>query len=125
MKNILVVFIGSGLGGVIRMALFNVVENWLGQKFPFGTVIVNVLACLGLGFFIGLVTNKANFSEGVQLFWTIGFFGGFSTFSAFSSDALGFLQKGQHSMFLLYVFGSVLLSFLAMAAGLQLGKQFF
>jgi len=122
LKELLVVFIGSGLGGITRFGLGKWIGSLHNHHFPWSTFVANVIACLIIGFVIGLADHKQFLSPTTKLFLTVGFCGGFSTFSAFSSETLTLLHNGQHTSVFLYVFGSIILSIAATFAGLIIAK---
>ena len=109
MKSLLLVFLGGGLGSVIRFSLSKWISSLHNHHFPWGTLVVNVVACLVLGWIIGLADHKHIVSPSARLFWTVGFCGGFSTFSTFSSETLELIQSGLTASLVLYIAGSVLL----------------
>ncbi|MCL4105808.1 UNVERIFIED_CONTAM: hypothetical protein GTU68_012446 [Idotea baltica] len=76
--------------------------------FPIGTLSANLLACLILGFFSGLLLQKMDLSRPVQLGIMTGFCGGFSTFSTFSQESMDLFQSGKSGMALFYIGLSVL-----------------
>lgn len=123
MKELIAVFIGSGLGGLTRFGLSKWVDNWHNNLFPFGTFIVNILACFALGFIIGLIDQRQILSPATRLFFTIGFCGGFSTFSTFSIEALKLFQQGNYISLILYIFGSILLCVTATFGGLYIASR--
>ena len=94
MKSILIVFVGGGLGSVTRFVLARWVNALHTHHFPYGTLVVNVIACFVVGLVIGLADHRQLISPQAKLFWTIGFCGGFSTFSTFSNETIVLLQGG-------------------------------
>ena len=87
--NMLAVFIGGGIGSVMRYGITLLSNNYLGSKGAlFGTLFSNVLACLLLGVVIYLFKEKVSASSFVYSFLTVGVCGGFSTFSTFSSQTV-------------------------------------
>ena len=86
MKWILV-FTGSGLGGCLRFWIGEQTSKWLNSGFPYGTLIANFAACIFLGLILGIAGNNW-IDDKTKLFLTIGFCGGFSTFSTFSNETL-------------------------------------
>lgn len=78
MKSVVLVFIGGGMGSVIRYVLSKWINTW--HSFPLGTLVINIAACLVLGFVVGLTDHKQLVSPAARLFWAVGFCGGFSTF---------------------------------------------
>lgn len=123
MKELLAVFIGGGLGSVVRFTLGRWVNGLHEHHFPFGTLVVNVIACLLIGLAIGFADHKQLIATTTRLLLVVGFCGGFSTFSAFSHETLQLLQQGHYSSLLLYVGGSMLLCILATSLGLYLTNQ--
>jgi CrcB protein len=90
--------------------------------FPWGTLAVNVVACFLMGLLIGLADHKNLLSPSARVFWTVGFCGGFSTFSAFSAEALVLIQGGLQWSFVMYLLASLVLCVAGTYAGLSLGE---
>lgn len=88
------------------------------NPFPVGTLVVNIAACLILGFLTGLADQRQMIGPQMRLFWTVGFCGGFSTFSAFSQESYRLMQSGMTTAMLLYILLSVLLCLAATFAGM-------
>ena len=116
----LTIFLGAGLGGMLRHAVNTVAAAGLGRSFPYGTLIVNVTGSLAIGLLAGWLAFKGAASQELRLFLTTGLLGGYTTFSAFSLDSVLLWEKGDMKGFLLYVGGSVGLSLLALVLGLVL-----
>lgn len=123
MKELIVVFIGSGLGGLSRFWLGKWINSLHNHYFPFGTLVVNFVACLVLGFVIGLADHKQILSPTARLFLAVGFCGGFSTFSTFSSETLTLFQQGHNISLVLYILASVLLCVTATFGGLFIAER--
>ena len=123
MKSIFIVFLGGGLGSVLRFSLSKWVNALHSHHFPWGTLVVNIAACFVLGIIIGLADHKQMISPAARLFWTVGFCGGFSTFSTFSNETLVLLQSGFTASLLLYIAFSLLLCTAATFGGLYLGEH--
>lgn len=109
---------GSALGGVSRMALVALLTR---PAFPTGTLAVNVVGSLLVGWLSARLGDTP--ASGARWFLVTGFCGGFTTFSAFSLDALRLAHEGRGGRALLYVGASVLLSLAAVAAGWTLGRR--
>ncbi len=122
-REMILIFVGGGLGSVTRFS----VSKWIGtlhnQNFPYGTLLVNIIACFLVGLLIGLADQKQIISPPARLFWTVGFCGGFSTFSTFSAETLSLLQSGLHGSTLLYIIGSLVICLLATYGGLYMGES--
>ena len=119
MKDLLLIGIGSCLGGMARH-LVGLGVRHLGVASLWGTLAVNLLGCLLIGLLAGLFARHPNVSLAVQRFLTLGVCGGFTTFSTFSRDGLALWQEGRLPAFALYVGGSVVAGLVAVAAGYRL-----
>jgi CrcB protein len=122
MQSLIFVFIGGGLGSVTRFLIGKWVSSMHSHDFPWGTLVVNVFACLLVGLFVGLADQKQIVSGPMRLFWTVGFCGGFSTFSTFSGEILELMQAGPAGIAVLYVAGSLILCVAATFTGLLIGE---
>lgn len=94
---VLAVTLGSALGGLARYGLSGVVARAFGETFPWGTLVVNVLGSLLIGF-VAAVTGpdgRVLASPVTRQFWMVGIFGGFTTFSSFSLQTLSLVQDGE------------------------------
>lgn len=118
----LLVFVGGGLGAMLRHGVNRLAFAIWGAAFPAGTMIVNVVGSLVMGLLIGLFAAYPAINQPARLFLTTGLLGGFTTFSAFSLDALTLYERGQIGLALGYVAASVILSLAAIAAGYFLGR---
>ena len=120
MTAYLLVFLGAGLGGAMRHGVNTGCAHWCGQQFPWGTLTVNVAGSLAMGLIAGWLAFKAgeSWTQHPRLFLTTGILGGFTTFSAFSLDAMLLWERGEILAASAYVLGSVILSIAALALGL-------
>ena len=125
MKEILYIFIGGGIGSVLRyLGQLTVNGRTSGLAFPFswGTFSVNIIGCILIGLFYS-VSERWHLSMEVRLFLTVGICGGFTTFSTFSNDGLSLLKGEFYWTFIVYTVLSVVLGLLAVMLGGYLGKQ--
>ena len=122
MQAYLLVFLGAGIGGALRHGVNLGCARYCGMAFPYGTLVVNVAGSLVMGLIAGWLAFKAGegWSQHVRLFLTTGILGGFTTFSAFSLDAVLIWERGEMGLALGYVAASVFLSIAGLAAGLAL-----
>jgi CrcB protein len=104
MLQFVLVFVGSGLGGLARFLLGGaVLHHTADWRFPLGTFVVNVVGCLAAGLLAGLVERWGWFSADARVFLLTGLLGGFTTFSAFSLETMFLLRRGHVSVALAYV----------------------
>ena len=113
------VALGGALGALARYGISGWVYDRMGESFPWGTLVVNLVGCLVLGVAIRWLQVTA-VAPGVRPFLTIGLLGAFTTFSTFSYETVALLQEGQWLRASLYVGGSVALGLIAMLAGMAL-----
>jgi CrcB protein len=113
MAPALLVFVGGGLGALFRYLAALLVGG------PLSTLTVNIAGCFAIGIIAGAVPLEAT---NVRLFFMTGVLGGFTTFSAFSLDALAMWQRGETAAALAYVAASVIVGLAAAALGLSLGR---
>jgi len=93
------------------------------STFPVGTLVVNIAGSFLLGFILRYTMDFAGMSTETRVFLTIGFCGGFTTFSTFSYEAIALLQEGQWSRAGVYIMSSVTVSLAATLAGLAVAQQ--
>lgn len=109
MINYLIVSAGAAIGGAARYWLSNFVYNFLPQNFPYGTLTVNFIGSIILGIVVYFFDSKELISPGFRLFITIGFCGGFTTFSTFSIETINLFRDSQILLALLNIFSSIIL----------------
>ncbi len=121
MKQLLLVFVGGGIGSVLRF-LIGKYLNDAGSGLPYGTFAANILGSLLIGIILGLAVKQNTLSENQILFLATGFCGGFTTFSAFAYENHLFLKSGDFTSFAIYTVASFVFGFLAVFAGIYLTK---
>ena len=119
----LVVFLGGGIGAALRHGINVGVARWLGMDFPFGTLLVNVTGSLLMGLIAGYFAFKGEAPQALRLFLTTGLLGGYTTFSAFSLDAMLLWERHAYGLAVAYVVSSVVFSLLGLFGALWLMRQ--
>lgn len=111
--------IGSALGGIARYWCSGVAARMIGETFPWGTLIVNVVGSFIIGFFATLTgpDGRVFVSTNARIFVMIGFCGGYTTFSSFSIQTLNLVQDGEWLRAGGNIVGSVMLCLIAVWAG--------
>jgi CrcB protein len=123
MNAYILVFLGGGLGAVSRHAVGFVIARLAGIGFPWGTMLVNILGSFAMGLLIAWLARRSAGDLDLRLLLATGFLGGFTTFSAFSLDAVTLYERGALTAAAGYVIASVAVSILALFAGLWLARQ--
>lgn len=119
----LVVFLGAGVGGALRHGVNRLVPLLIATPFPAATLLVNVTGSLVMGLLTGWFTFRGEQTgQDLRLFLTTGILGGFTTFSTFSLDTALLWERGQMLHAAGYVLVSVIVSLMAVFAGLALTR---
>lgn len=122
MSPFIQVALGGAIGATARFAVYRGMI-WHGPGFPVATAAVNILGSFVMGLLAALMAHRWG-NDFAPLLLT-GILGGFTTFSAFSLDALTLWERGQMTMAMVYIVASVLLSLVAVIAGLAIGRGLF
>lgn len=118
----LLVGIGGFLGANARYLLVNWIGMRYGTHFPYGTLCINVTGSFIIGLFLVLISERFPVHPNWRLFFSVGFLGGYTTFSAFSFESLALIQHGFWLPGLVNIVGSVLLSLVATLSGMALAR---
>ncbi|AKC88428.1 fluoride efflux transporter CrcB [Pseudoxanthomonas suwonensis] len=118
--NFLVVFLGGGIGSMLRHGINLTALRMVGVGFPYGTLFINVAGSLLMGVLVEYFALRSGVSAATRLFFTTGVLGGFTTFSAFSLEAALLYERGQTGLAVLYVAASVVLSIGALFLGMAM-----
>jgi len=117
MRQLLLVGFGGFLGSIARYLVSKLNLTWQYHDIPMGTLTVNIVGSILIGFFLGIFVNCDLLNTNLKLFIVVGFCGGFTTFSSFTNENFILLQNGQFLTSIVYVLGSVLLGILAVYIG--------
>lgn len=119
MQHLLLVMLGGAVGAGARHLTGRAVLAISGASFPWGTLIVNVLGGFAMGALVAWLAARPGGGETLRYLIGVGLLGGFTTFSAFSLEAVTMLQRGDHGLALVYILVSVIGSIVALFSGLQ------
>ena len=111
LSNLFAVFIGGGIGSVVRFGISMLMYQYYKTVFPLATLLSNVFSCLVFGLAIYLLGEKLNTEMSLRLLIITGFCGGFSTFSAFSYETVELMKSGNTVYAILNVVVSIVLCF--------------
>lgn len=116
------VFVGGGIGSVFRYLLAGWIYKIIGTDFPYGTLVVNVIGCFVIGFFMTMAEDRFLISPSFRIFFAVGLLGGFTTFSTFNFETLELLKDGAFAMGLLNIGASIMLGLAAAWIGALIGR---
>ena len=122
MGNLLLVMLGGAVGAGLRHLFGRAATTLLGSGWPWGTLGVNLIGGFAMGLLVAFLARGAMGGENARLLLGVGVLGGFTTFSAFSLDAVLMIERGELASALAYVAASVAGAILALFAGLSIGR---
>lgn len=124
MRLMLLAAAGGAIGAALRYLVNINMTAWLGATFPWATLTVNVVGSFAMGALAAVLLHHVAVPWGpeVRIFLATGILGGFTTFSAFSLDAVALVERRQLMLAAAYVAGSVVLSIAALVAGMTLAR---
>ena len=123
MQQLLAIAGGGALGAVLRFGMSSTIYRILGREFPYGTLAVNVLGSLLMGFLFVVLVERMAISAEWRAALLIGLLGAFTTFSTFSFETLALFENGELFRAFLNIILSVCLCLAATWLGLSLGRQ--
>ncbi|MGC8804218.1 MAG: fluoride efflux transporter CrcB [Bacteroidales bacterium] len=123
MRILLAIGTGSFLGGIARYLMSRWFQGMFLTAFPIGTLSVNIVGSFLIGLFYGFFDRAPLLNSEIRMFLTVGFCGGFTTFSTFANENLMLLREGNFYYMVLYMFFSLFLGLLATFLGYQLTKM--
>lgn len=118
-----IVALGGAIGASLRYLVNVAAVRLVGVNFPVGTVVVNVLGSLIMGLLVVILAEKSG--TRYAPFLMTGILGGFTTFSAFSLDAITLYERGQIGLAFVYVAGTVIVALAALFLGMTIARGWF
>ena len=124
MVDYVLVFVGAGIGGSLRFGAGSLCARYCGIAFPWGTLFINVVGSTIMGLVAGYLATRmqASWAQPARLLAMTGVLGGFTTFSAFSLDAVSLWERGAPMQSTGYVVASVAMSIAGLVAGLAAAR---
>lgn len=122
MKDIIFLALAGSLGALSRYGLSGLTQRLSGAGFPLGTLLVNVLGCLIIGFIMQLGLSTDIIPRSLRIIVTVGFLGAFTTFSTFSFETVSYLQDGAWLQASLNIAANLILCIGATILGMTFGK---
>ena len=120
-KNILLIFIGGGLGSVCRYLISEIIF-FKKFDFPYPTLVTNLLGCFLIGLALGWSIKNSELNSSFLILFSVGFCGGFTTFSSFSQESLTLINNNQFFYFFSYLILSISIGIIFVFGGLKISK---
>ena len=124
MNLFIAIFLGGGFGALSRYLIIDQINKLGTNSFPYGTMLVNILGALLIGAIYYLLISKAIINEQLKVFITIGFLGGFTTFSSFNLDFFKLIESGNIFFAIMYALFTFLTTIVAFYIGYSLSRIF-
>jgi CrcB protein len=121
-RSLLLVAIGSCIGGVSRFLCQQFIQKHFPSSIPFGTLSVNIIGCFIIGVIYGLANKNNILSPELRIFIATGFCGGYTTFSSFAYENISLIQEGEFYYTGVYILLSLIIGFAAVYAGILITK---
>ena len=122
LQKYLLIALGGGLGSMLRFWVGSTVGGRMGLRFPYGTLVVNITACVILGFLLTWFGERAEVSPAWRYLVAVGFVGAYSTFSTYEWETLSTLRSGAFALASLYAVGSMVAGLAATWCGQALAE---
>lgn len=122
MQKYLYIAIGGSLGAIARFWVGSAIASRLGVRFPYGTFVINMTACIIIGFSLTFLSKRADFNPAWRYLIPVGFVGAYSTFSTYEWETLSEIRTGTFSLAALYAFTSLFLGLVAVWFGIWLAE---
>jgi CrcB protein len=122
LQKYIFIAIGGSLGSIARYWVGATIASRLGTKFPYGTFIINISACIIIGFALTLLGKRADLNPAWRFLVPVGFVGAYSTFSTYEWETLSTLRTGAFSLAAFYAFISLFLGVAAAWCGSMLAE---
>jgi CrcB protein len=121
-KAILIIWLGGGIGSVLRYLVQLGINKLVTVTFPTGTFLVNITGCFVIGLLYGLSGRYAALTSEWRLFLITGLCGGYTTFSSFSYESISLFRQGNYTYFILYTVLSVVIGLFSTIGGMNIVK---
>jgi fluoride exporter len=121
-QRYLYIAIGGALGSLVRYGAGSMIANRMGTRFPYGTFVVNMTACLLIGFSLTFLGRRTGLNPAWRFLIPIGFIGSYSTFSTFEWETFSSMQAGAFLLSAVYVALSLVLGLAAVWCGVMLAR---
>jgi CrcB protein len=122
LQKYLLIAAGGALGSIARYWVGSTIAGRMGTRFPYGTFVINLTACIVIGFSLTYLGKRAGLSPAWRYFIPVGFIGAYSTFSTYEWETLSTLRAGAFALAGVYAVGSLILGLAATWFGVLLAE---
>jgi CrcB protein len=122
LQKYLLIAVGGALGTIARYWVGSTIGSRMGIRFPYGTLVVNITACLVLGFTLTYMGKRADLNPAWRFLLPVGFIGAYSTFSTYEWETLSTIRSGAFALAALYAVGSLVVGLAAVWCGAALAE---
>ncbi len=124
MQKYFLIALGGALGSMARYWVGSMVANRMGTKFPYGTFVINITACVIIGFSLTMLARRVDINSAWRFLVPVGFIGAYSTFSTYEWETLSTIRSGAFFLAALYAVSSLILGLAAVWGGSMLAEIF-
>jgi fluoride exporter len=124
LQKYLLIALGGSLGSIARYWVGSAIGSRVGTKFPYGTLVINISACIIIGFTLTYLGKRAELNPAWRFLVPVGFIGAYSTFSTYEWETFSTVRNGALTMALVYAFASLLCGFVGVWCGAMVAEAF-
>jgi CrcB protein len=117
LQKYVLIALGGALGSMARYWVGSTIANRMGTKFPYGTFVINITACVIIGFSLTFLAKRAGLNPAWRFLVPVGFIGAYSTFSTYEWETLSTIRTGAFSLAAIYAVSSLILGLAAVWGG--------
>jgi|ERR1035441_2620982 CrcB protein len=122
LQKYLLIAVGGAFGSIARYWVGSTIAGRMGARFPYGTFVINITACIVIGFSLTYLGKRTGMDPAWRFLIAVGFIGAYSTFSTFEWETLSTLRSGAFALAALYAVGSLILGLIATWCGVALAE---
>ena len=123
MQKYIYIALGGALGSIARYSVGSTIVSRLGTKFPYGTFVINITACVIIGFSLTYLNKRVGLNPAWRFLVPVGFVGAYSTFSTYEWETLSTIRSGAFLEASLYAFSSLFLGLVAVWVGILIAEH--
>jgi len=122
LQKYLLIAVGGAVGSIARYWVGSTVANRMGTRFPYGTFVINITACVIIGFSLTFLARRVDLNPAWRFLIPVGFIGAYSTFSTYEWETLSTLRAGAFFLAALYAVSSLILGLAAVWGGAMIAE---